>query len=80
MSGKAGPEMARMDTQMKAMREMHDKMIAAKTPEERNALTAEHMQAVVHASPVPVTGRQVCRHRGWGRWHCAAACVGLDGA
>ena len=46
MSGKAGPEMARMDTQMKAMREMHDKMMAAKTPEERNALMAEHMKAM----------------------------------
>ena len=46
MSGKAGPEMARMDTQMKAMREMHDKMMAAKTPEERNAMMAEHMKAM----------------------------------
>ncbi len=46
MSGKAGPEMARMDTQMKAMREMHDKMMAAKTVEERNALMAEHMKAM----------------------------------
>ena len=46
MSGKAGPEMARMDTQMKAMREMHDKMMTAKTPEERNALMAEHMKAM----------------------------------
>ena len=46
MSGKAGPEMARMDTQMKAMREMHDKMMAAKTAEERNALMAEHMKAM----------------------------------
>lgn len=30
--------------QMKAMQQMHDQMMAAKTPEERNALMAEHMQ------------------------------------
>ena len=46
MPGKASPEMARMDTQMQAMREMHDKMMAAKTPEERNALMAEHMKTM----------------------------------
>ena len=46
MPGKAGPDMARMDTQMKAMQEMHDKMMAAKTPEERNALIAEHMKTM----------------------------------
>ena len=46
MPGKAGPDMARMDTQMKAMQEMHDKMMAAKTPEERNALMAEHMKTM----------------------------------
>ena len=44
--GKAAPAMARMDTQMKAMREMHDKMMAAKTPEERSALMAEHMKTM----------------------------------
>ncbi len=49
MSGKAGPKMARMDAQMKAMRDMHDKMMAAKTPEERNALMAEHMRAMQEA-------------------------------
>jgi hypothetical protein len=38
--------MAGMDTQMKAMQEMHDKMMAAKTPEERNALMAEHMKTM----------------------------------
>ena len=46
MSAKSSPEMARMDTQMKAMREMHDKMMAAKTTEERNALMAEHMKSM----------------------------------
>ena len=30
--------------QMKAMQAMHDKMVAAKTPEERNALMAEQMK------------------------------------
>jgi hypothetical protein len=30
--------------QMKAMRDMHDKMLAAKTPEERNALMDEQMK------------------------------------
>ena len=44
MPGKARPDMARMDTQMKAMHEMHDKMMAAKTPAERDALMAEHMK------------------------------------
>jgi hypothetical protein len=33
-----------MEAQMKMMSEMHDKMLAAKTPEERNALMAEHMK------------------------------------
>ena len=40
------PEMARMDTQMKAMQAMHDKMMAATTPEARNALMAEHMKTM----------------------------------
>ena len=37
-------KMAAMDQQMKAMRAMHDKMTAAKTPEQRQALMAEHMK------------------------------------
>ena len=44
MSGNPSPDMAGMDNQMKAMQEMHDKMMAAKTPEERNALMGEHMK------------------------------------
>ena len=44
--GKASPSMARMGAQMKAMRDMHDKMMAATTPEERNALMAEHMKTM----------------------------------
>ncbi len=39
-------QMGKMDAQMKAMRDMHEKMMAAKTPEERNALMAEHMKTM----------------------------------
>ena len=46
MPGKSGPDMTAMDTQMKAMREMHDKMMAAKTPEARNALMADHLKTM----------------------------------
>lgn len=46
MPGKARPEMAQMDSQMKSMQEMHDKMMAAKTPEERSALMAEQMKTM----------------------------------
>ncbi len=46
-SSMATPErMAAMDAQMKTMREMHAKMMNAKTPEERQALMAEHMKAM----------------------------------
>ena len=38
--------MAMMDKQMKVMQEMHEKMMNAKTPEERNALMADHMKAM----------------------------------
>jgi hypothetical protein len=50
MPGMASPpaamndRMAMMDKHMQAMREMHDKMARARTPEERNALMAEHMK------------------------------------
>ena len=46
MPGKTTPEMARMANQKKAMQDMHDKMMAAKTPEERSALMAEHMKTM----------------------------------
>lgn len=36
----------KMDAQTKTMREMHDKMMNAKTPEERKALMADHMKAM----------------------------------
>lgn len=43
---KAAESMAAMDIQMKAMREMHEKMMAAKNPEERKALMGDHMKAM----------------------------------
>ena len=46
MPGMSSADTARMDTQMKAMRQMHDKMAAAKTPEERNVLMAEHQKTM----------------------------------
>lgn len=44
--GETRPDMARMDSQMKAMHEMHDKMTAAKAPAERDALTPEHTKII----------------------------------
>ena len=46
MPGETTPEMARMSNHMKAMQEIHNKMMAAKTPEERNALMGEHMKTM----------------------------------
>ena len=37
---------AQMDMQMKSMQAMHEKMMAAKTPEERQALMTEHMKSM----------------------------------
>ena len=46
-SSMATPDyMARMDAQMKTMRDMHEKMMNAKTPEERSKLMAEHMKTM----------------------------------
>ncbi len=42
--GGSGGNMAQMDAHMKMMRETHDKMMQAKSPEERNALMATHMK------------------------------------
>lgn len=39
-------EAAKVDQQMKAMQDMHQKMQSAKTPAERGALMKEHMQAM----------------------------------
>jgi hypothetical protein len=46
MSEEASTDAARMDTQMKMMQEMHIRMMAAKTSEERNALMSEHMKVM----------------------------------
>lgn len=37
---------AQMDMRMKSMQEMHERMMAAKTPTERQALMADHMKAM----------------------------------
>jgi len=43
----ASPDhMAKMDAQMKTMQGMHEKMMSAKTPEERSKLMAEHMKTM----------------------------------
>ena len=47
--GRPSLQIALMDTQIKAMGEVHDQMMAAQTPEERNALMPEHMQAIQDA-------------------------------
>ena len=41
-----GTDMTRMDAQMQAMKAMHEKMMAAKTPAQRKALMAEHMKTM----------------------------------
>ena len=46
MPSKSKLAIAGMDSQMNSMQEMHNKMMAAKTPEERNSLTAEHMKTI----------------------------------
>lgn len=45
-SSMAKESMVAMDSMMKVMREMHGKMMAATTPEERKALMADHMKAM----------------------------------
>lgn len=42
----ASADMAKMDAQMKTMHEAHQKMMSAKTPEERSKLMADHMKAM----------------------------------
>lgn len=47
MSSMAAPmPLATMEPRMQAMQEMHQKMMAAKTPAERQALMADHMKAM----------------------------------
>ena len=40
------PTPGQMDSMMKSMQEMHDRMMTAKTPEERSALMKEHMMTM----------------------------------
>ena len=42
----AKESMIKMDKQIKAMGEMHEKMMNAKTPEQRKGLMAEHMKSM----------------------------------
>ena len=45
--GMAAPDhLTHMETQTKAMQAMHEKMMSAKTTDERNALMAEHMKSM----------------------------------
>lgn len=44
MPGKPRLQITQMDAQIDAMNAMHEKMLGAKTPEERNAMLAEHNQ------------------------------------
>jgi hypothetical protein len=46
MPSKPQLAMAGMDSQMNSMQEMHNKMMAAKSPEDRNALMPEHMKTM----------------------------------
>jgi hypothetical protein len=43
-AGPASPTPVQMDSRMKSMQEMHDRMMAAKTPDERTRLMQEHMK------------------------------------
>lgn len=45
-AGGTGHAMAAMDEKMKAMHAMHEKMVNARTPQERDALMAEHMKTM----------------------------------
>ena len=45
-SAPVAPSFEGMGAQMKSMQAMHERMVAAKTPEERKALMAEYMQAM----------------------------------
>ncbi|WP_138517146.1 hypothetical protein [Rhodoferax bucti] len=45
-SSKPSEALVAMDVKIKAMREMHEKMMTAKTPEERKALMVDHMKTM----------------------------------
>ncbi len=48
-TSKTAPAIAMMDTKIQAMHDMHEKMMIAKTPEERNALMGEHTKIMQDA-------------------------------
>ena len=61
-NSRATPDpMTKMDAQMNAMRDMHEKMMNAKTPEERSKLMAEHTKTMKEGmemmSGMPSAGR-----------------------
>ena len=62
MPGKARTDTARMNSQVMAMQDMHDKMMAATTPAERDALTAEHMK-IMQDSMTMMKGDMAARHQ-----------------
>jgi hypothetical protein len=43
-TGEPGSAMAKMDEHIRLMREVHHRIMVAKTPQERSAVMAEHMQ------------------------------------
>jgi hypothetical protein len=45
-SSAESPTPGQMDSMMKSMQEMHDRMMAARTPEERSKLMQEHMKVM----------------------------------
>lgn len=49
MDSGAAEKMGKMDKQIKAMQDLHQKFMAAKSPEERNALMSEQTQAMQEA-------------------------------
>ena len=57
LPGKASADMAKMDAHTKAMRQMHNKVMNSKSPEERNVLMAELMKmmqdgmAMINSTP-----------------------------
>lgn len=73
MAAASPAQLAQVDERMRSMQEAHAKMMAAKTPEERRALMAEHQKAMregmaaMHATvgPSPCMGPEMMqRHRG----------------
>jgi hypothetical protein len=80
-----GHTMAQMDTQMAAMRDMHTRMQRARTPEERQALMAEHTK-LMHEGLAMMDRMGSMGHKGgmggmggMHRGRAASAPAGADG-